>query len=384
MREYKEQLRHEKMRAERIGWGKQQQIMIETKEKEIEMERRARETAVNLPKSSIATFKGTPKDWIRFSNQFMAQVDCQPVNKVVTLGYLLQSVRGGCQELIGNIPNNEEGYDRALQLLKDEYGQERTVIAAHTKETIDLLAVKGVRYAKIRQLCDTLCINYEALRAMKGHTKVEGLVLQTLAKLPGIKADLARNDDDWENWSFDHLLTEIRKWLKHNENDDDLEKCREEKRPEYSKHIGAFMTTERRGPRCFYCPEKHWPDQCDTVLDKKERKEILRGKGACFKRGGNYLIKNCMKRNCYICQGNHHSSLHEERDQYPEENQLYTPSNDCIMPRIPVEVKGHQLWGILDTGATRNYISRKAVEFLKLKPLRWEIKFANSCRPNYS
>ena len=75
------------------------------------------------------------------------------------IGLSVAKCKGGCQELIGNIPNNEEGYDRALQLLKDEYGQERTVIAAHTKEIIDLLAVKGVRYAKIRQFYDTLCIN---------------------------------------------------------------------------------------------------------------------------------------------------------------------------------------------------------------------------------
>ena len=167
----------------------------------------ARETAVNLPKLSIVLFKGTPKEWIRFSNQFMAQVGCQAINKVVKLGYLLQSVRGGCQELIGNIPNNEEGYDKALKLLKDEYGQEGTVIAAYTKEIIDLQAVKGVRYAKIKQVYDTLCINYGALRAKKGHTKVEGLVLPTLANLPGIKADLIRNDDNWKNWSFNNLLT---------------------------------------------------------------------------------------------------------------------------------------------------------------------------------
>ena len=84
-------------------------------------------------------------------------------------------------------------------------------------------------------------------------------------------------------------------------------------------------------------------------------------------------MKNYMKRGCSICQGNHHSSLHEERDQKPEENHLYTPSNDCIVPLVPVEVKGQQIWGILDTGASKNYISMKAVEHLKLKPLRWEI-----------
>ena len=43
------------------------------------------------------------------------------------------------------------------------------------------------------------------------------------------------------------------------------------------------------------------------------------------------------------------------------------------MPLVPVEVKGQQKWGIVDTGATKNYINMKAVEHLKLKPLRWEI-----------
>ena len=82
-------------------------------------------------------------------------------------------------------------------MLRDEYWQERTLIAAHTKEIIDLLAVKAVRYAKIRQFYDTSCINYEALRAMKGHTKVEGLVSPTLAKLPGIKADRGLVFEKW-------------------------------------------------------------------------------------------------------------------------------------------------------------------------------------------
>ena len=68
-----------------------------------------------------------------------------------------------------------------------------------------------------------------------------------------------------------------------------------------------------------------------------------------------------MKRGGFVCQGNHHSSLHEERDQKPEENQLYTLSNDCIMSLIQVEVKGQQIWGILDAGSTKYYISTKAV-----------------------
>ena len=44
---------------------------------------------------------------------------------------------------------------------------------------------------------------------MKGYQKVEGLVLSTLEKLPGIKSDLTRNDE-WELWTFDELLKELR------------------------------------------------------------------------------------------------------------------------------------------------------------------------------
>ena len=62
----------------------------------------------------------------------MAQIDSQPVSKTVKLGYLLQCVKGECHDLIGNIPNNDGGYDRALQLLKEEYGQDRAVLASHT------------------------------------------------------------------------------------------------------------------------------------------------------------------------------------------------------------------------------------------------------------
>ena len=49
------------------------------------------------------------------------------------------------------------------------------------------------------------------------------------------------------------------------------------------------------------------------------------------------------------------------------------PSNDCIMALIQVEVKGQLIWGIVDTRSIKNCISRKDVEHLKLKPVRWEI-----------
>ena len=48
------------------------------------------------------------------------------------------------------------------------------------------------------------------------YTKVEGLLLATLEKIPQIKPEITRNNEHWESWGFDELLTELRKWLKRN------------------------------------------------------------------------------------------------------------------------------------------------------------------------
>ena len=215
---------------------------------------------------------------------------------------------------------------------------------------------------------ETLLINFEALRAMDGHGKVEGLVLPTLVKLSGIKADLTRNDDSWETWGFDQLIQELRKWLKRHNNEDRMEQSREFKGP--SK---TFLTSDKRIPHCFYCPNNHWPDQCNIITKAKDRKEFLKKRGLCFECGENHLMRDCKKRGCFICKGSHHSSLHEERSRNDGGSlTVLTPSEECILPLIPFEVKGEEVWGVLDTGSSKNYICRKAIERCKLSPIRWE------------
>ena len=71
-------------------------------------------------------------------------------------------------------------------------------------------------------------------------------------------------------------------------------------------------------------------------------------------------------------------SIHEERKQ--RTNVLapiadvggYTFSGDFVMPLISFDVKGNEIWGILDTGSTKNWITTRAISMLKLVPERWE------------
>ena len=67
-RDYEEKMHQEKISKEREAWREQQEIMLETKMKELELVKSAQNENIKLPKFSITPFQGTCKDWIRFSN----------------------------------------------------------------------------------------------------------------------------------------------------------------------------------------------------------------------------------------------------------------------------------------------------------------------------
>ena len=383
---HEEKIYAEKLERERAAWREHQEIALETKRIELEMEKKMKSQNAKLPKLTIAPFQGTTKDWIRFYNQYHVQVDNQPVSKTVKFGYLLQLVNGPCRNLIGNIPNTDEGYDRAMELLRKEFGQEQAVIASHTKEIIEMGVVLGTKYSRVKDFYDTLAVNYEALRAMGAHRKVEGLVISSLEKLPHVKPDITRNDENWEEWTYDELLEELRKWLKRNQVEESASRRSFDKTTYGGERKNrAFMVAdekwkprEKAKPRCFYCPRSHWPDHCDTITAVHERKDFLKKRGLCFKCGEQHMVKDCKKRGCFQCRGNHHVSIHEERKQKihvplpAADISGYTFSGDCVMPLIPFDVKGVEIWGILDTGSTKNWITTRAVRMLKLVPERWE------------
>ena len=182
------------------------------------------------------------------------------MSKVVKIGYLLQLTKGAANGLIGNIPNTDEGYERALIILKEQFGQDTSVIAVHTKEIMDLSTVYGTSYSKGKEFYAKLAF----MRGMKTHTKEKGLVLATSEKILQIKPDIARNDEQWESWGFDELLTELRKWLKRNYSSSGV--VSDANLVKKSKHFLATAQIKAK-PRCFLCPKQYWLDQCDVLIE---------------------------------------------------------------------------------------------------------------------
>ena len=55
------------------------------------------------------------------------------------------------------------------------------------------------------QFYEKLCSSVQALETMDKLSEVDGYIRMTLNKLEGIRGELVRTDDDWQEWKFDQL-----------------------------------------------------------------------------------------------------------------------------------------------------------------------------------
>lgn len=86
---------------------------------------------VKLPKLIITKFNGTFTDWLRFWNQYDAEIDKSDISPVSKFSYLKELVSPSVRTSIDALPLTVEGYERAKTILKTKYGQTSEVVNAH-------------------------------------------------------------------------------------------------------------------------------------------------------------------------------------------------------------------------------------------------------------
>ena len=214
-------------------------------EKKIEMEKAAKATPAKLPE-----LNGTPVDWIRFQNMFTSQIHDKPLSDEEKYGYLLELVAPNykVRSRLANLKPGALGYKTAWDRLKTEFGQSKTVVAAHMEEIINLPVTRGSNYKRVLKFYEKLSKNFYALQTLGEGEMLKGFVLSTLNKLPQVKPDLVRTD---EGWNMEKLIDSIQKWLKRNKPEDTYKDQTDTKRKE--RHY--FRQKE---PHCLFCSQNHW------------------------------------------------------------------------------------------------------------------------------
>ena len=144
---------------------------------------------------------------------------------------------------------------------------------------MSVMAIRGTNPTKILEYYDTLSPNLQALEIMGKIMKVNGYVTMTLDKLEGIRRDLVRSDDGWQEWDFPQLLEALRKWTIRNPPKHSEEKPIQKKLPIY-KPMKPVMKTrssqvhhQETRRSCVNCENgNHQSVDCDRITTMQEHR----------------------------------------------------------------------------------------------------------------
>lgn len=215
----------------------------------------------------------------------------------------------------------------------------------------------------------------------------------TLNKLPHVKLDLVRTDDNWQEWGMEAFIDAWKKWLKRHKTEERPGDSRKLPANPY-KSLGGrdknekhWFTKEGEGkdsvnsrrskgtPVSMYSKKDHWGDSCTTFSTLETRRKFFFDNQLCYNCGkpGHQVVK-CRSCSCYKCNGRHHTSICDKENSTVLS--VFTPvAKELALPAIiPMKIQGLTLWAYLDTGSGRNFISSEAAKQLKLTPNRHETR----------
>ena len=117
---------------------------------------------------------------------------------------------------IDGLPFTTERYERAKNIPKTKFGKESEIVNAYVSSIMSIPVIYGVNPNKVSQFYEKLCSSIQALETMGKLREVNGYVRMTLNKLEGIRGDLVRTNDNWQEWKFNQLVEVLRKWTMRN------------------------------------------------------------------------------------------------------------------------------------------------------------------------
>ena len=198
----------------------------------------------------ITPFKGTAADGVRFENMFLTQINSRKFFDKEEFSYLLESVGPKVRDRITNLKPGTVEYKTAWERLKKEYGQTKVVVNTHMDEIIKKSPVRGSNYSKVQEVYGKFSKNFDAVQTLEEGEKLHGFVMATLNRLPQVKPDPVRGDENWEDWSMEDLIDALQNWLRRNNTETSTEQHKKSE-----KHLFT-LKGEKPTPYCLFC-RKH-------------------------------------------------------------------------------------------------------------------------------
>ena len=359
----------EKRRLEEVSWRLRKDLEKSSEEKG----KTSDYARAKLPKLMITKFNGTHLDWLRFWGQFEAEIEKSNIPLVSKFSYLKELLVPGVRLLVDGLPFTSEGYERAKGILKSKFGKTSEIINAHVQQIMSLPIINGTNPCKVHEFYEKLLTHIQALETLGRVREIDGYVRMILDRLPGIRSDLVRMDDKWQEWRFPDLVESLRKWTERNPVSVDSTTVQSQRREK------AFLTSEekpwsRKTRECVFCDRtSHSSAECTMVTSVPERKRMVSSRRLCFNcLGGEHRASECKwKRGCGKCGARHHTSICD-RTQSAQQMMAAYDTKSVTYPLVVVRVNGITCRALMDTGAGSSYASSALLQRIGLSPIRKE------------
>ena len=355
---------------------------------------------VKLQRYKITPFYGDYGDYIRFANQFQAEVEDSYLPDVSKLSYLLELVRGKARDCISGLPYSAEGYQEAKKILVEKFGRPTQVKRSVLKQIEDLEKINAPnRLEKVHAFTEKLSKSVRTLKTMGVLAEAQALVYPLFDKLGSTKEFIIQRDDDWFKWDLQQLVVNLERYCDRNpvvkedtRNQASTRNSNQDKGVRRNDFKGARRDVNMMNKppqsqkKCVFCEtDKHPSYECDKVTDVAARKEVLKQKKVCYNcTNPEHGVSQCKsKRTCFHCNKKHHSSICDkpkesnkpspaDGDQKPKEKNYSSQDSSVVHPSALAEVQDKEVRVVIDTLSSSSYISSDLISRLQLKPKKKE------------
>ena len=260
---------------------------------------------VKLPKITLKSFSGNPLEWLSFWDSFQASVDKNSdISGVDKMNYLCGLLKGEAARVIQGLPLSESNNKRAVDLLKERFGQKQVLINAYMDALLKIpVATNDVK--KLRSLYDA-CEGYiHGLESLDVYPESYGdlLIPIVMKKLPEEVRRIMLRSHDETTWTLADLRKQLRHEVETREKSSLAQSDKEvsalnppfnSKFPTAGALFSGALGGENSKNDCTFCDGPHPSDSCKIASPVDQRLEIFRNQKRCFrcfKKG--HMSKSC-------------------------------------------------------------------------------------------
>ncbi|KAF0154889.1 MAG: Pao retrotransposon peptidase domain-containing protein [Ignavibacteria bacterium] len=369
--------------------------------------------SIKLPKLDFPKFSGNILKWKEFWDCFYGAIDQNTsLSEADKLNYLKTKLEGDGLAAISGLELTGDNYPVAVDLLKERFGKERVVKAAHYNRLMNIPPASR-ELPKLRATFDEIEMHLRTLEALGEDISQSYLITLIQSKFPHEimeQIELIKGDEDWTvallRKRIKHHLSAKEESIRHQANSSTENRSTNNKPTNSSSYYSANRNYQARYPKsntitttgalaanskkannssrpfqksqntnkkhCVYCEGEHFSDECKEFPDLQTRRGKIKGRCfICF--NPNHSMNTCKyKRNCVYCKryGQHHRSLCPK--QFSTGGKQTTPVETAIpalesnMPSLTVddsngrEEKQQATFSLLNVGESVLMQSAKA------------------------